>query len=96
MVLSSLFNSLRLSGALFRRVFIDDKFICETYIVWFGCCWKLSLAALMKLLFTFSEKFKSINLAMIGKGPGVEYWLVSKVILKVISKVFFRCHSGIT
>ena len=31
----------------------------------------------MKLLFTFSEKFQSMNLAMVGKGPGVEYWLVS-------------------
>ena len=36
-----------------------------------------TLAALIKLLFTFSEKFQSINLAMIGKGSGVEYLLVS-------------------
>ena len=31
----------------------------------------------MKLLFTFSEKFQSMNLTMIGKGHGLEYWLVS-------------------
>ena len=31
----------------------------------------------MKLLFTFSEKFQSMSLTMIGKGHGVEYWLVS-------------------
>ena len=31
----------------------------------------------MKLLFTFSEKSQSMNLAMIDKGLGVEYWLVS-------------------
>ena len=36
-----------------------------------------SLAALMKLMFTFSEKFQSMNLAIIGKSPGVKYWLVS-------------------
>ena len=30
----------------------------------------------MELLFTFSEKFQSMNLGMIGKGPGMEYCLM--------------------